>query len=166
MKHRLAGLAALAIAPTLALPACRQNASGFDDAMDSEVYISVMGELADLHRYSLAGSDGEDRQARADSARKVILDSHSVTAEQLLAFAKSAGSDPTRMETLADLITVSADSLAAMRDTIVAATPDTVSDTKTDAPVGFRVHGAATPQPSPLRTRLDSLREARGRLPR
>lgn len=167
MKHRLSRLAALAIAPTLALPACGQNASGLDDAMDSEVYVAVMGELADLRRYSLARTDGEDRQVRADSARRVILNTHGVTAQQLLAFAESAGSDPTRMETLADLIAVIADSLAAIRDTIrdtiVAATSDTVSDTLDDTPVGFRVRSAADPQPSQLRTRLDSLRDAQGR---
>ncbi len=166
MKHTLARLAVLAIAPTLALPACGRSASGLDDAMDPEVYVAVMGELADLHRYSPAGTDGEDRQARADSARQMILKAHGVTAQHLLAFAESAGSDPARMETLADLIATIADSLAAIRDTIATDTADVVSDTEDDTTVSTGVRSRPDPQPSELRSRLDSLRTTQGRRPK
>ncbi len=166
MKHTLARLAALAIAPTLALPACGQTTSDFDDVMDPATYVAVMGELADVRRHLPAGTDDEDRQARADSARKAILKAHGVTAKQLLAFAENAGSDPTRMETLADLIAVRADSLAAIRDTIVAESANAVSDPLADTPADTGAQRAADPGISQLSTRLDSLREAQGRRPR
>lgn len=136
MKYTLARFAALAIAPTLVLSACRDNAAGSDGVMSPDVYVAVMGELADLRRSPPPGIDSEEIQARTDSAREAILSAHGVTAPDLLEFAREAGSDPAQMEKLTDQIAAITDSLATIRDSVSADTmaiPDAPEDTLSES---------------------------------
>jgi len=134
MKHTLARIVALAIAPALTLAACRGDMRGLDSGMDREVYVAVMGELADIRKFPPPATDDMDRDAQADSAREAILIAYGVTAPELLAFAQSAGSDPALMETLADQIAAITDSLAEARESVTADTAAIAADTIVETP--------------------------------
>lgn len=172
MKTALARVSALAIAPTLIVLGCRESAAGDDDPISPDVYVGVMAELADLRRFPPAGGDLADRDARADSMRKAILEAHAVTAAELLAFAEQAGPDPGRMESLAERIAAMTDSLGALRDTAVAPEPvaddaagigDGREESPDAEPLRPELPAGGNAVPPGLRDRLDSLRAARRR---
>jgi len=134
MKHSLIRFAAPAVALTLVFSACSDGTAGVDTAINPELYVAVMGELADLSRFPPEGTNSEDLQVLSDSAREAILKTHGVTAPELLAFARSSGSNPARMEMLADQISAIADSLSELRDSLQAETVTAQPDSVPDAP--------------------------------
>jgi len=164
MKYTLARFAALAIAPTLILSACRDNAAGSNGVMSPDVYVAVMGELADLRRSPPPGIDREDIQARTDSAREAILSAHGVTAPDLLEFARKFGSDPAQMERLTDQIVAITDSLATIRDSISADTmaipPEAIPDAPEDTLSESRLRSTRDSLGAQNRVERDSIRRA------
>lgn len=164
MKHSLTRIVVLTITPILALTACRDATGGLDGRIDPEVYVAVMGELADLSKYPPPATDAEDRQAQTDSAREEILNVHGVSAPELLAFAKSAGSNPTLMETLAEQIATIADSLGEIRASLIADTiavlPDTMAEMLEGAPVDAGLRSPADSVAAQHRFEMDSIRRA------
>lgn len=164
MKHTLTRIVVLTITPILALTACRDATGGLDDRIDPEVYVAVMGELADLSKYPPPAEDAEDRQAQADSAREEILSAHGVSAPELLAFAKSAGSNPTLMETLAEQIAAIADSLGEVRASLIADTtadlPHTMAEELSVPSIDSDIRIQADSQAEQHRIEMDSIRRA------
>jgi len=104
-----------AIAAAAATAACGPDEPEFRGPIDADTYVAVMGELADLERFPLPGSDEATRSERADSARRAILERHGATAEQLLEFARAAGTRPDLMVELTARIVALSDSLAHRR---------------------------------------------------
>ena len=73
--------------------------------VSDEAYIEVMTELMLLDASPPAGSTAEERDAKADSARREILAVHGVTAREILDFAEASGGEAGQMETLWEQIT-------------------------------------------------------------
>ena len=96
----------------LAMAACEPAAPEPALPLDPDTYVAVMAELTDVRRFPPSGPDEATRNARADSARRQILDRHGVTADELLAFAELVGPDPDRMLELTERIVAVSDSLA------------------------------------------------------
>jgi len=170
MKYTLARFAALAIAPTLLLSACRDSAAGSDDVMSPDVYVAVMGELAHLRRFPPPRIPSEDIQVQTDSVREAILSAHGVTASDLLEFAREFGSDPAQMESLTDQIVAITDSLATIRDSVSADTmanrPEAMPDAPEDTLSKSRFRSLRDSVGAQHRAELDSIRRALIRHPR
>lgn len=103
---------ATALAAAVATGACGPDEPEFRGPIESDTYVAVMGELADLERFPPSGPDEATRIERADSARQAILERHGVTADELLEFAEAAGARPDLMVELTDRIVALSDSLA------------------------------------------------------
>lgn len=80
------------------------------DRARDEAYVQVMTDLMLLDASPPAGSTNEEREARADSARREVLARHGVTAEEVLEFAREVGGEAGRMESLWKQITDKYDS--------------------------------------------------------
>jgi hypothetical protein len=162
MKHSLIRIAAPAVALTLVFSACSDGTAGVDTAINPELYVAVMGELADLRRFPPEGIGSEDVRVLSDSAREAILKTHGVTAPELLAFARISGSDPARMEMLAAQISAVTDSLAVLRDSAQAEIGTAQPDSAPYAPEITPTTSARPDSPDSLaaarRLRLDSIR--------
>lgn len=102
-------------AAALASTACGPAEPGPRTPMDVDTYVNVMSELADLERFPSPGGSQEVRSSRTDSVRRVILERHGVTADELLEFAEIVGSQPHRMVEIVDRMKVITDSLARAR---------------------------------------------------
>ncbi len=76
-------------------------------------YVQVMAELTRLRRHPPIAGGQIERDRLADSVRLEILDRHGMTAADMVALADVAGSDPARMQLLAERIASLADSLDA-----------------------------------------------------
>lgn len=96
------------------VPACAQEAEEDPPtSVPDEVYVQVMTELMLLDARPPKGGSADERAVRADSIRTGILSSNGVTAEEILAFAETLGSDADRMESLWQEITQRYDSARA-----------------------------------------------------
>ena len=78
--------------------------------VSDEIYVQVMTELMLLDASPPAGGTVEEREARADSARREILASQGVTGPEILDFAGALGGEASRMELLWQQITQRYDS--------------------------------------------------------
>lgn len=131
------------------------------DGLSEQQYVRVMGRLAWLSENPPRYGTSEERAARMDSARSAALDAAGVTADQLLAFSRSAGADAARMRDLARRIGEVRDSLSVARPAVYgdaggSDSTDSASDSASPATVRAPVND------STLRRRLDSLRRLAG----
>ena len=78
--------------------------------VSDEIYVQVMTELMLLDASPPEGSTVEEREARADSARREILAGQGVTGPEILDFAEALGGEAGRMEVLWQQITQRYDS--------------------------------------------------------
>ena len=74
-------------------------------------YVAVMAELARVRRRPPHARGQIERDRLADSVRAEVLERHGVTAVEMVEFADAAGSDPGRMQDIAERIEALADSL-------------------------------------------------------
>ena len=74
-------------------------------------YVAVMAELARVRRRPPHARGQIERDRLADSVRAEVLERHGVTAVEMVEFADGAGSDPGRMQDIAERIEALADSL-------------------------------------------------------
>ena len=122
-RSRFPEMPALFVA--LAIPGC-----GFGDAADDmpsdSAYVEVMAHLSLVHA-QIAGRDS----ARADSARREVLDRHGIEAEALRRYAERYGDDPEHMSTVWTAVTermVALDSAARAADKSPEDDPDRTED--------------------------------------
>jgi len=78
--------------------------------VSDEIYVQVMTELMLLDSSLPTGDTVEDREVRADSARREILAGQGVTGSDILDFAEALGGEAGRMELLWQQITQRYDS--------------------------------------------------------
>ena len=102
---------------------CKERAASEDVALPipEDSYVAVMAELARVRRRPPPARGQLERDRLADSVRTEVLERHGVTAAELVDFAAAVGSDPGRMQDLAERIESFADSLetgAVRADTI------------------------------------------------
>jgi len=76
-------------------------------------YVEVMAELTRLRRRPPTARGQIERDRLADSVRTEVLNRHGVTVAEIIEFADVVGSDPSRMQDLAERIATLADSLDA-----------------------------------------------------
>jgi len=102
----------LALALSL-VTGCEGRAASEDVAppIPEESYVAVMAELARVRRRPPRARGQLERDRLADSLRTEVLESHGITAAELVDFADAVGSDPGRMQALAERIESLADSL-------------------------------------------------------
>jgi len=92
-------------------------------SIPDDSYVRVMAELTRLRRRPPIARGQFERDRLADSVRTEVMERHGVTATEIAEFADVVGSDPRRMQTLAERIAALADSLdadSARADSIVA----------------------------------------------
>jgi hypothetical protein len=76
-------------------------------------YVEVMAELTRIRRRPPTARGQIERDRLADSVRTEVLNRHGVTVAEIIEFADVVGSDPGRMQDLAERIATLADSLDA-----------------------------------------------------
>lgn len=94
---------------------CEERATGEDvvPPIPDDSYVEVMAELSRLRRRAPTARGQIERNRLADSVRTEVLERHGVTAAEMIAFSDVVGSDPGRMQILAERIATLADSLDA-----------------------------------------------------
>jgi len=90
----------------VALASCGQGEeTEGPDTVSADAYVQVMTELMLLDADPPEGATAEEREARADSARRSILAGQRVTAREILDFAERLGGEAGQMEVLWQQIT-------------------------------------------------------------
>ncbi len=85
----------------VSLASCGQGEEQADpETVSAESYVQVMTELMLLDANPPEGATEEEREARADSARRSILAAQKVTAREVLDFAERLGGEAGEMEDL------------------------------------------------------------------
>jgi hypothetical protein len=102
-------------AAVLATGGCDSAEPELRGQIDTDTYVTVMSELADVQRFPPPGSDEATRSELADSVRRGILERHGVTVDELLGFAEAVGARPDLMVDITDRIVATSDSLARNR---------------------------------------------------
>ncbi len=94
---------------------CEERAASEDvvPPIPDDSYVEVMAELSRLRRRAPTARGQLERNRLADSVRTEVLERHGVTAAEIIAYSDVVGSDPGRMQLLAERIATLADSLDA-----------------------------------------------------
>jgi hypothetical protein len=114
--------------------------------VSDEIYVQVMTELMLLDASPPEGGTVEEREARADSARREILSGQGVTGPEVLDFAEALGGEAGRMEVLWQEITQRYDSAR-----IASLGTETEARSEPEGKLGEVARAAATePSPAPV----------------
>ena len=115
--YRMSRIKAPATAAALILAAACSGTEDTprDTSVSDETYVAVMVELLLLEAEPVRRPTPDARVAALDSMRAEVLETHGVTAGEVLAFADSEGGDPARMQVLWEQVTEVYDSVRLVR---------------------------------------------------